>query len=432
MKTKSTIVISIFMTLALLMGFAQASPAQARDIIINAVPTLDMTPATATATTCGTVDVNVRVNDVVGLTGYHLEVTYDRTKVEVVEVVNGGFLDAPGEPGLYEPTNTTDLSTDPTGRLLFGMAQQGVDGDPDPKDGTGNLITISLKALVPTGSTTLTIDPLTSMLVDWPDAFEIEHEITGDATINLSSCAPTDITLSNTSITENMAIGTVIGSLGASDPDTGDTAFTYSLVSGFGDNASFQIVGDQLQSGEVYNFEAKSTYSIKVLVTDPHGASFEKAFTISINNANDVPVMSAIGAQTVSNTGTLSFTPTASDEDDDTLTWYLGSISPSWVSIDETTGEVTLAPTAAVEPNNYQAEVCVTDGVFPFCRMFTIIVTDGVSPILEAVTPARGNVYLAAGQNFVLTVDAADDNLYSLEIDHSLGDYSLDPTEQLY
>jgi len=64
--------------------------------------------------------------------------------------------------------------------------------------------------------------------------------------------------------------------------------------------------------------------------------------------------------------------------------------------------------------------------------MFTITVTDGVAPVLTSVTPPEGDVYLAAGENFVLTVDALDDNLYSLEIDHSFGDYSLPPEDPLY
>jgi len=42
------------------------------------------------------------------------------------------------------------------------------------------------------------------------------------------------------------------------------------------------------------------------------------------------------------------------------------------------------------------------------------------APTLESVSPAVGAVLLGADDNFVLTVDAADDNLYELEIDHSM------------
>lgn len=57
-------------------------------------------------------------------------------------------------------------------------------------------------------------------------------------------------------------IGTVVDLLSATDPDTGDT-FTYSLVSGDGsdDNASFTIVGNQLQTNAAIDFETKSALS---------------------------------------------------------------------------------------------------------------------------------------------------------------------------
>ena len=244
MKSK-TYLLSGLIALFLLFGLIAPQAAEARDIIINATPTLAFDPATATATTCGTVDVNVRVNDVVNLTAYHLEVTYDRTKVQVTEVVNGGFLAAPGMVELYEPTNTVD---DGTGRLLFGMAQQGTDGNPVPKSGSGNLITIRLKSLVVAGTTTLTIDGVNSMLVDWPEAQAIAYTVAGTETITLQSCAPTDIALGNAAVDENKPVGTVVGTLSATDPDAGDTVFSYLLVNpiGYSDNASFQIVGNEL------------------------------------------------------------------------------------------------------------------------------------------------------------------------------------------
>ncbi|WP_196803241.1 cadherin repeat domain-containing protein, partial [Dolichospermum circinale] len=44
---------------------------------------------------------------------------------------------------------------------------------------------------------------------------------------------PTNLTLSNNTVAENKTVGTVIGNLTTTDPDTGNT-FTYSLVSGGG------------------------------------------------------------------------------------------------------------------------------------------------------------------------------------------------------
>jgi gliding motility-associated-like protein len=100
--------------------------------------------------------------------------------------------------------------------------------------------------------------------------------------------APTDIALSASSVAENAATGTIVGTLSATDVDAGDT-FTYTLVSGSGDtdNASFTIDGNTLKTAAVFDYETKSSYSVRVRVTDAGGLSFEKQFTILIIDLNE-------------------------------------------------------------------------------------------------------------------------------------------------
>ncbi|MFM7581043.1 MAG: hypothetical protein ACKO5Q_29435, partial [Microcystaceae cyanobacterium] len=83
-----------------------------------------------------------------------------------------------------------------------------------------------------------------------------------------SNNAPVDLALSATTVDENVAANTVIGTLSSTDPDAGDN-FTYSLVAGTGDtdNAAFSIVGNQLQINNSPDFETKNSYSIRVKTT---------------------------------------------------------------------------------------------------------------------------------------------------------------------
>ena len=76
--------------------------------------------------------------------------------------------------------------------------------------------------------------------------------------------------------------------LSATDADTGDT-FTYALVSGTGstDNASFSISGTTLSTAAVFDFETKSSYSVRVRVTDAGGLTFERALTITVTDVNE-------------------------------------------------------------------------------------------------------------------------------------------------
>jgi hypothetical protein len=102
--------------------------------------------------------------------------------------------------------------------------------------------------------------------------------------------APTDISLSSNSIDENNAVGDVVGDFTTTDPDALDT-FTYALVSGTGsdDNGAFTISGDQLLADESFDSETDSSYSIRVSTTDDIGNTFEKQFTITVNDVDEAP-----------------------------------------------------------------------------------------------------------------------------------------------
>ncbi|RLS54860.1 MAG: hypothetical protein DWH91_10845, partial [Planctomycetota bacterium] len=111
--------------------------------------------------------------------------------------------------------------------------------------------------------------------------------------------APATITLSSASVSENQAAGAIVGNLSSSDPDSHET-LTYSLTSGPGsvDNASFQIVGNQLRTTARFNYEAQSEFSIRVRSTDAGGLSTEREFTISVTPVN-LPAVQFQGASTV-------------------------------------------------------------------------------------------------------------------------------------
>jgi RHS repeat-associated protein len=107
--------------------------------------------------------------------------------------------------------------------------------------------------------------------------------------------APTDLNLSLSNTLENVAPGSTLGNFSTTDPDA-NNAFSYSLVSGTGstDNAAFSVVGNQLNINASPNFEAKSSYSVRVRTTDQGGLSGEKVLTVSILNVNEAPTAIAL------------------------------------------------------------------------------------------------------------------------------------------
>lgn len=112
--------------------------------------------------------------------------------------------------------------------------------------------------------------------------------------------APTDISLSINNINENRPAGSFIGMFSSTDPDQGNT-FTYSLVNGLGsnNNALFSVRNDSLFTSAVLDFETISTFSIRVATTDNGLLSFQKIFTITVNDSNDVPTAVNLSSSSV-------------------------------------------------------------------------------------------------------------------------------------
>ncbi|MFC3197150.1 BspA family leucine-rich repeat surface protein [Parapedobacter deserti] len=94
--------------------------------------------------------------------------------------------------------------------------------------------------------------------------------------------APTDITLSNSSVNQSAGVNAEVGLLSTADPDVGDT-HAYSLVAGAGSthNASFNISGNTLRANDASALAA-GTYNLRIRTVDGHGETFEKALTITV------------------------------------------------------------------------------------------------------------------------------------------------------
>gem|GEM_PF-3488904 len=113
--------------------------------------------------------------------------------------------------------------------------------------------------------------------------YQIQPRTQGDL-----NSLPSDISLTPASIAENNAVNANVGTLSTTDADSSDT-HTYSLVAGTGDtdNSSFNISGTSLRAGVVFDFETKSSYSIRVRTTDSANNTFDKVFTITVTNVEE-------------------------------------------------------------------------------------------------------------------------------------------------
>ncbi len=146
-------------------------------------------------------------------------------------------------------------------------------------------VTINSQGVISGISTTAGIFTVTVTAID-----RAGSEVTDTFDIVIKNSPPTDLELSSSSIDENSAVNSVVGTFSTTDPDSGDT-FTYQLVSGAGaeDNAAFSIEGNQLQINSSPDYETQSSYSIRVQTTDAAGASYSETLTINVNDVPESP-----------------------------------------------------------------------------------------------------------------------------------------------
>ncbi|MCC7421967.1 MAG: cadherin domain-containing protein [Planctomycetaceae bacterium] len=207
-----------------------------------------------------------------------------------------------------------------------------------------------------------------------------------DIYVRDTSSAPSNITLSNSTIAENQPAGTSVGALAATDADPGDT-FTFTLVSGTGDtdNASFTIMGSQLQTTASFDFETKPSYSIRVRATDSFGLTFDRVFTITVTNVSDsAPTNIALSNATIAENqpiATAIGNLTATDVDTaDTFTFQLvnGAGDTDNLSFSIFGNELRSAAVFDFETKaSYSIRIQVTDSTNrTFQKEFTVMVSD--------------------------------------------------------
>jgi len=229
--------------------------------------------------------------------------------------------------------------------------------------------------------------------------------------INDVNETPTDIALSPSSINENVASNTPVGTLSTTDPDAGNS-FTYSLVAGTGstDNASFNISGGSLRITASPDFETKNSYSVRIRTTDQGSLYYEKAFTVTISDLNDVaPVITALQVLHVTEqapNGTTVGTVVATDGDVTPTTYQNWTITAGngngYFAINSSTGVITVVDNTGLNPfvnPDYTLTLTVSDGTNTSLSQTVSIIVDGVND---------ENPVITASQSFAIAENSAN------------------------
>lgn len=237
--------------------------------------------------------------------------------------------------------------------------------------------------------------------------------------------APSAPGINDDIVEENLAPGAAVGQLTATDPDGGDT-LSYALVAGTGDadNGAFEVDGTTLRTAAAFDHETRSTYSIRVRVTDSGAPalSTDAVLTIRVADVNEAPTSPSLAPSAIVENqapGTQVGTLSATDPDaGDTLTYTLVD-GPDSAHFSVVAGGVYALDSFDFEDtDSYTIEVEVTDGDETASATLTVTVTDAndapSSVSLSHASVAENAAARAIGTLSTSDQDAGDSHTYSL------------------
>jgi hypothetical protein len=170
--------------------------------------------------------------------------------------------------------------------------------------------------------------------------------------------------------------------------------------------ATFNTSNGQL-AGTPSRTDTATVANIRITVSDGKASTSLPAFSIQVQAApNSAPVVSGSpGTAATAGTAYL-FKPTATDADNDTLTWSIQN-KPSWAAFSTTTGQLSGTPTSANVATFANIRISVSDGkVSTALAAFSIVVSSAPNqaPTISG-TPSSS---VQAGTAYTFTPTAAD------------------------
>ncbi|GAB3590029.1 hypothetical protein GCM10027345_44460 [Hymenobacter daeguensis] len=291
----------------------------------------------------------------------------------------GGTVPAPTITGFTPTSGPVGTAVTVTGTNLAGVSAVTVNGTQGTLTGTPTATGFTFT--VGSGSSSGTISATT------PGG---SASSSGSFTVTVPNTAPTDISLSNASVAENQPVNTLVGTFSTTDAQGG--TFSYTFAAGGADNGWFNMQSSgTLTTNGSFDFETKSSYSIKIRSTDAGGLFFEKTFTIAVSDVNETPTVTSftpasgpVGTSGIVITGT-NFTSAG------TVTVRFNGTTATTVTVNSNTQLTATVPTGATTGT---ISVQNSDGTGSSSSNFTVTtvtdlsvsLTDSPDPVNEGST----------------------------------------------
>ncbi|RYD24414.1 MAG: hypothetical protein EOP89_11430, partial [Lysobacteraceae bacterium] len=132
-----------------------------------------------------------------------------------------------------------------------------------------------------------------------PDSVRVtDHDqALGKLYIPRANTAPTDLTISASSVAENLMAGTVVGTVTAQDAEGG--ALTYSLLGNANERFAINGTTGEVTTQTLLDYEATPTIAITVRATDAGGLFRDQQFTVTVGDVNPEMVSGTNANETI-------------------------------------------------------------------------------------------------------------------------------------
>jgi Ca2+-binding RTX toxin-like protein len=253
-------------------------------------------------------------------------------------------------------------------------------------------------------------------------------------TVSDQNEAPTAVAFANVTTTIDENTNTTAGVKVADIVVTDDALGTETLTPVGDDAAFFEIVGTELRlKAGVLNFEAKSSYSVRVAAddgtavnTDPlNPDALSGVFTVTVSDQNEAPAITSDGGgatalkSVVENTTAVT-TVTADDPDlADNPTFSIdGGLDAARFTINPNTGALSFLNAPNFENpqdvglnNHYEVVVKVSDGEFSDTQTITVAVTNAAdAPVITSGSGLTASYAVNENVALAATIAASDED----------------------
>ena len=215
-------------------------------------------------------------------------------------------------------------------------------------------------------------------------------------------------------IAEDIGSNSTVGTLIINDGDSPITGVTLSGT----DNNKFDISNSgviTVADGVSFDYESKNSYPLSVVATNDIGDSDSVSITVNISNVNEAPIISSTSFTIEENTTAIG-TISATDEDEDDLTYSISGGDSDSFTINSSSGEISFNTAPDYETkNSYNFSLSASDGSLSDTQTIAINVTNIVEPFVTTwrttTDEEEVTIPILSGLAYDYTVDWGDENV---------------------